>query len=289
MAVPNAEGVHDGHNSQPDGIDEPGWQAAGCDGGTKLKNAEADAGEVEALGGGYGDDEQVDEVEVDDEIEERDAAEDEEGAGHGVGGSVRIGSSGGGDLSGGGLWGAGFRGGGVCGVWFCGEVLRGAGFGKGKDQEKGAEGEEAEVEGRRIFGDIEERQDREEVIFLCRPGVGIAITVDQAQEDEEAECDQAGAEKEALSYGGGTVEPAGGDKAGQHDAQPGEDGVGDQEQQMGGHLKIARGPGQCPEDGEYRRGIGNSHGHRRREGEHIMPKKNQCCDGQQPADGQSGE
>src|SRR5580692_6959610 len=76
-AVPAAEGVHDGYDRDPDGIDRPGREAAGRGGGTKLERAEADLCEVESLGCGDDEDEQVDEVEVDDEIEKRDAAEDE--------------------------------------------------------------------------------------------------------------------------------------------------------------------------------------------------------------------
>src|SRR5580700_1974182 len=96
MSIPAAEGVHDGYDRDPDGIDGPGRQAAGGGGGAKLERAKADLREVESLGCGDDQDEQLDEVEVDDEIEERDTPEDEEDAGYGVGGLVRGEESGGG-------------------------------------------------------------------------------------------------------------------------------------------------------------------------------------------------
>src|ERR1700683_1990183 len=138
-AIPAAEGVHDGYDRNPDGIDGPGGQAASGDGRTKLKGTEADRREVVALSKGDEDDEQGDEVEVDDEIEEWDAAVDHKDTGHGVGG--------------------------LCDG--------------GEDKEEAAEGEEAEEQRRRIFGDVQEREYREQVILLHRPGVGIAIGIEE--------------------------------------------------------------------------------------------------------------
>ena len=80
-AIPAAEGIHDDHDGDPDGIDAPGGQAAGGDGRAKLEGAEADLCEGVALSKRDEDDEQVDEIEMDDEIEERDAAIDQKGTG----------------------------------------------------------------------------------------------------------------------------------------------------------------------------------------------------------------
>lgn len=81
MAIPTAERVQDGDYHHPDGIDAPGWEAAGRGRGAKLEGTEADHCEVVSLGGGCRDDEQMDEIEMDDEVEERDAAEDQEDTG----------------------------------------------------------------------------------------------------------------------------------------------------------------------------------------------------------------
>lgn len=58
--------------------------------------------------------------------------------------------------------------------------MRSALFGCGQDEEEATEGNETEEQRGRIFDDIEKREQREHGGFLCGPGVGVAIAVDEA-------------------------------------------------------------------------------------------------------------
>ena len=192
-----------------------------------MKRAEIELAEGVALGKKDDHEDQVNEVKVDYEIEKRCTAVGEEDAGDrgGLGGGLAEVGLGGG-LTGNGL-GVGLTIGGL-----------GRGFFDGREEEaETAKGEEAERKRGRVFVDVKERHQRENLLGLPGPDFGVVVADGEAKDDEQRKGGESCAQEESSSIRGRSFEPTGGDETGEHNAKPGKDGIGDNDQQVGARLK----------------------------------------------------